>query len=162
MTKAATPYSPDLIRSIIAVMGGVLLYSVLDQVLETTLVRAMATGPIADEAGYFAVRNQPTALAAKVIFGGLVAVLAGYLSAKIAGAEEIQHGLASAAIQTASMAWGYTVGEYAALTPLWARIALVLTTAPIMIGGAAIRRKARLALDDADAAAANTNAGGTA
>ncbi len=158
----SAPYSPDLIRSIIAVMGGVLLYSVLDQVLEATLVRAMAAEPLANEAGYFAVRNQPLVLAAKVVFGGLVAVLAGYLSAKIAGAEEIQHGLATAAIQTASMAWGYTVGDFAALTPVWARIALVLTTAPIMVGGAAIRRKARLAIDEMGAtseAATGANSG---
>jgi hypothetical protein len=45
---------------------------------------------------------------------------------------------------------------------LWARIVLVLMTGPVMIGGAAIRRKARLALDEADAAAAATNAGSTA
>jgi ABC-type uncharacterized transport system permease subunit len=154
--RAAVPYSPDLIRSVIAVMGGVLLYSVLDQVLETTLVRAMAAGPVGDMAAYFAVRNQPLVLVVKVIFSALMAVLAGYLSAKIAGAEEIQHGLATAAIQTASMVWGYTVGEFASSTPLWARIVLVLTTAPIMIGGAAIRRKARVALDEIDAASGVT------
>lgn len=149
----AAPYSPDLIRSFVAVMGGVLLYSVVSETLETTLVRAMADGPINDMAAYFAVRNQPVVLVAKTIVGLFTGVLAGYLSAKVAGAEELQHGAATAAIQTAAMVWGYTGGEFAASTPLWARIVLVLTTAPAMLGGAAIRRKARLALDEIDAAA---------
>lgn len=149
----AAPYSPDLIRSVIAVMGGVLMYSVVSETLETTLVRAMADGPINDMTAYFAVRNQPVVLAVKIVVGLFTGVLAGYLSAKVAGAEELQHGAATAAIQTAAMVWGYTGGEYAALTPVWARIVLVLTTAPAMLVGAAVRRKARLALDEMDAAA---------
>ncbi len=129
-------------------MGAYLLYAFTSEVLETTLVRALADGPLADAPAYFAVRNQPLVLAAKVVFGGLMGILAGYMSAKVAGAEEMGHGAATAAIQTAAMVYGYTAGEFAAFTPIWARVVLVLTTGPAVLAGAAIRRKARLALDE--------------
>jgi heme/copper-type cytochrome/quinol oxidase subunit 3 len=130
------------VRSIIAVLGGIGLASLVVEALEFTLVNAVAGGTIADMAGYFAVRNQPAVLGAKLVYNTLAAVLGGYMTAKIAGDRERLHAGVAALAQTAALIWGFTAGEYAEFTPVWMRIALVVVTGPAMLGGAAIRARA--------------------
>ncbi|MBI2187709.1 MAG: hypothetical protein HYU37_11435 [Acidobacteria bacterium] len=130
------------IRSIVAVLGGILLISVVVEVLEFTLVSARAGGAIIDLTGYFAIRNQPVMLAAKLVYNTLAAMLGGYMIAKVAGTREMLHGGVGALLQTAAFAWGFTVGEYAAFTPVWMRVVLVALTGPAMLAGASIRARA--------------------
>jgi len=130
------------VRSLIAVLGGILLVSVVVELLEFTLVNARAGGGITDMAGYFAVLNQPVMLGARPVYNTLAALLGGYLTARIAGHREILHGMAAAGLKTGALIWGFTAGEYAALTPVWMRVALVLLTGPAMIAGASIRAMA--------------------
>lgn len=129
-------------RSIISVLGGLGLTSVLGEVLEFALVSAAAGGPIADLSGYFAVRNRPAILLAALASRMVAALLGGYMTAKVAGRREMPHALAAAGIQTAALSWGFTAGEFAAFTPVWMRVAVVLTTGPAMLAGAAVRRAA--------------------
>jgi len=138
-----TPVNP--IRSVVAVLGGILLISVVVEVLEFTLVSARAGGAIADLEGYFAVRNQPVMLAAKLVYNSLAAVLGGYMIAKVAGTREMLHAAGGAVVQTIAFAWGFTAGEYAAFTPVWMRVALIALTAPAMLVGASIRARAATA-----------------
>ena len=93
--------------------------------------------------GYFAVRNRPTILTAKVAYNTLAAVLGGYVTAKIAGTRALIHTGVAAVIQTVALIWGFTAGEYASFTPAWMRIALVLLTGPAMMAGGMIRAKAQ-------------------
>lgn len=130
------------LRSIIAVLGGVALISLIVEPLEFSLVNAMADEPIADMDAYFRVRNEPAILAAKVVYNTLAAVLGGYITAKIAGVEEMKHAGVAALAQTAALIWGFTVGEYASFTPPWIRVTLVLVTGPAMMAGAKIRATA--------------------
>jgi hypothetical protein len=90
-------------------------------------------------AGYFDVRNRPAILGAKLVYNSLAAVLGGYMTARLAGVEEMKHAGLAAAAQTAGLIWGFTAAEYAAFTPLWMRVTLVLVTGPAMMAGAAIR-----------------------
>ena len=136
-----------MIRSIIAVLGGIGLTSLLSEVLEFTLVNAAAGSRIASMADYFAVRDRPAIAAGRLASTGLAAVLGGYMCAKVASEREMLHATVAALVQTAALVWGFTTGEYAAYTPVWLRVALVLTTGPAMVGGAAIRRGAREAGD---------------
>ena len=131
------------IRSIIAVMGGIAVISLVVEALEFTLVTAVSGGSIADMSGYFEVRNRPTILTAKVVYNTLAAVLGGYTTAKIAGTRELIHTGVAAVIQTVALIWGFTLGEYASFTPAWTRIALVLLMGPAMMAGGMIRAKAR-------------------
>ena len=88
-------------------------------------------------AGYLAVRNQPVILGAQLGYTSIAAVLAGYLTAKIAGPEEMLHGGVAALLQTTALVCGFTAGEYAASSrPVWMRMALVLVTGPAMLLGA--------------------------
>lgn len=132
----------SFVRSIVAVLGGIAAISLVVEPLEFSLVNAVADAPIADIEGYFAVRNLPGILAAKLVYNTLAAVLGGYLTAKIAGTEEMRHAALAAAVQTAAFAWGFTAGEYAPYTPGWMRVALVLLTGPAILAGAAIRSAA--------------------
>ena len=130
------------LRSIIAVLGGIGLVSIVVETLEFTLVNAAAGGTITDMAGYFAVRNRPAILGAKLVYNTLAAILGGYMTARVAGVREMMHAGVAAVAQTAALIWGFTAGEYAAFTPIWMRIALVLLTGPAMLTGASIRARA--------------------
>lgn len=132
----------NIARSIIAVLGGVAVIPLVVEPLEFTLVRAVADVPIESMESYFAVRNQPGVLAAKIAYTSLAGVLGGYLAAKVAAAAEMRHGMVVAAVQTAALVWGFTAGEFAAYTPVWVRVALTLVTGPAILAGAAVRASA--------------------
>jgi len=134
--------SSNPVRSVIAVLGGLAVTSLVTEALEFTLVTAASGGTITDMNGYFQVRNRPTILVAKLVYNTLAGVLGGYLAAKVAGTRELLHGGAAAALQTAALIWGFTAGEFAAFTPIWMRIALVLLTGPAMLAGASVRARA--------------------
>ena len=137
------------LRSAAAVIGGVALISLIVEPLEFTLVNAIADQPIQDMAGYFAVRNRPGMLAAKLVYNTLAAILGGYMTARIAQTEELKHGALAAAVQTTALIWGFTAGEYASAMPVWMRIAIVLVMGPAMMAGAWIRAQAAAMLDNA-------------
>jgi hypothetical protein len=134
----------DIARGITAILGALVLFSAATQVLEYTLVSASAGGTVKDIASYIAALNQPSLLAGKVAANLMVALLAGYMAAKIARAREVMFASIAAAAETCSLVYGFTMGEYAAL-PLWFRAFTVLTVGPAMMAGAWIRMQARLA-----------------
>ena len=140
MGLTSDPMNP--IRSIIAVLGAFGLVALVTEALEFTLVSAVAGGSITDMGSYLAVRNRPGMLAAKIAYTGAAGILGGYMAAKVAGTRELLHGGLAAALQTATLLWGFTAGEFAASTPLWARAALIVVTGPAMLAGASIRARA--------------------
>ena len=129
-------------RSILAVLGGIGLVSLITQLLETTLVGAAAGGQVMDMPHYFAVRNRPSILAAGLVYNTVAAVLGGYMTARIAGQQEMAHARIAALVLTASLIYGFTAGEFAHFTPAWMRIALIMLTAPGMLAGAMVRARA--------------------
>lgn len=135
------PVNP--LRSIIAILGGIALISLVVEPLEFVLVNAVAGGQVTDMAGYFAVRNQPGILAAKVVYNTLAALLGGYMTAKLAETHEMQHAAVAALAQTGALIYGATASEYASSTPLWMWVTLVVLTGPAMLVGAKIRAAAR-------------------
>ena len=134
-------------RGIIGVMGGLVLYMVISEVLETALVAATTTVRPTDIASYYAARNRPSILGAKLAYNTLTAVWSGYMTAKVAGEREMYYGRMAAFVQTAELAWRFLAGEYAGFTPAWMRAFLVLATGPAMLAGAAVRARARVAQD---------------
>ena len=140
-------------RGVIGVMGGLVVYMVISEVLETALVAATTDVRPTDIASYYASRNRPAILGAKLAYNTLTALLSGYMTAKVAGEREMYYGKMAAFVQTVELAWRFLAGEYAGFTPAWMRAFLVLTTGPAMLAGASLRGRARVA-QDADAAAA--------
>ena len=130
------------IRSLCAVLGGLAVISLVVEALEFSLVTAVSGGRVVDMPQYFAVRNQTGILAAKLVYNTVAAVLGGYVTARVAMADEIRHAAAAVAAQTVGLIWGFTAGEYASYTPIWMRIALVMVMGPAMMMGAAVRARA--------------------
>lgn len=91
------------LRSLLALLVGLGLFRLIVAVLETTLVGAAADGPVTTEAEYLAVRNQPGMLAAALGYNSVAAFLAGYVTAKIAGAQEMRNTGVGAAVQTVAL-----------------------------------------------------------
>jgi hypothetical protein len=131
------------VRSVIAVLGGMLLLFMLSQILELVLVRTAAAAPLQNIEEYMAVRGRSGVLIGLLVSQVVAALLAGYTTAKVAAVAEMAHAALAAALQTILFTWGFTMGENASLTPVWMRIAIVLVTAPAMLAGASVRAKAR-------------------
>lgn len=139
----AEPAAALTMRGIIGVMGGLVLYMVISEVLETALVAATSEVRPTDVASYYAARNRPAILGAKLAYNTLTALLSGYMTAKVAGEREMYYGKMAAFVQTVELAWRFLLGEYAGFTPAWMRGFLVLATGPAMLAGASIRARAR-------------------
>ena len=131
-------------RGVTGVLGALVLFSAVTQVLEYTLVSAAGGDTVKDMASYLAALNHPPLLAAKAVGTLMAALLAGYTAARIAQTREMMFAGMAAAAETCSLVYGFTMGEYAVL-PLWIRALLVVTAGPAMMAGAWVRMQARLA-----------------
>jgi hypothetical protein len=130
------------VKSIIAVLGGIVVISFLSQLLEVPLVQAFAASPIEDLNGYYAARNQPPMQVALVLIAGVTGILAGYLVAKVAGEYELQHAAVAALVQAALLARGFAAEDAAVALPGWVRMAMVVVTMGAMLLGATVRARA--------------------
>ena len=147
------------LRSIGGVLGGLGVISFIIQVMEFSLVMAMAGGRVADIAQYLAIGNQPGILAAKLLYYPVAGILGGYVTARVAMKHEMHHVAAAAAAQTVALIWGFTRGEFAAATPIGIRIALIVLTGPAMMVGAAVRARAAVHSADVDVHSSEVGAG---
>jgi hypothetical protein len=136
----------DPVRGITGVLGALVLFSALTQLLEYTLVSASGGDAVNSMSSYLAALNRPAVLAVKAVANIMVAVLTGYLTARIARSREVMFGGIAAAAETCTLVYGFTMGEYVVL-PLWFRGLVLLTTGPAMMAGAWVRGQARLATD---------------
>jgi hypothetical protein len=149
MTEMASDGAPiDPVRALTAILGALVLFSAVSQLLEFTLIRAAAGESITTMANYLAVLSRPAILATKVALNIAISILTGYLCARIAGTREMLFAAIAAAAETCTLVYGFTTGEYAAL-PIGVRALLVATAGPGMMAGAWIRRQARFALEAA-------------
>ena len=130
------------VRSVIAVLGGIVVISFLTQLLEVPLVNVFASEPIVDMNGYLAARNKPIIHAGLLMIAALTGLLSGYLVAKIAGEYEVRHAAVTAAVQTALLIRGFADPVATATLPAWVKVSLVLVTVPAMVLGAVVRARA--------------------
>jgi hypothetical protein len=131
------------LRSLLAVLVGLVLVRLLGQILEQTLVLSLAGEPPADMAAYVAVRNRAGVTAVLLFAHAFVSVMAGYVVGKIAGDLEVRHALVVGVLQLALFVWAFAVADAALLPPVWARVALLVVTLPALLAGATIRADAR-------------------
>ena len=123
------------LRSVAAVAVGLILLSVVVESVEFGLVTIAHGATTTDPVTYFGVRNRAWFLAAKLAYNTAAAVLAGYVTARLAGRARVAHGFALAVVQTAAFAWALANVEMRKWTPDWMWFALmVLTFAGILIG----------------------------
>jgi hypothetical protein len=140
------------VRSAIAVVGGVLMLNFMDATLERVLVSALAPVAPIDESAYLAVRNRPGVLAATVVTHALASALAGYIIGRIAGAHEVRHAAAAAIVLAAGYAATFFT-DNPLLPPAWVRVAMLVVTPFGLVGGAHVRKEARVIRAEQDGAA---------
>ena len=147
MDASPTTGSSPTTRGMIGVMGGAVLYLVITEVLETALVGALGAARATDDASYYAIRNTPTILGAKLFYNSLSAIWAGYMTGRLATENELAYGKMTAGVLTAYLAWQFLATAQAAFTPAWMRAFVLLTTGPAMLVGAWVRARAHAAED---------------
>jgi hypothetical protein len=130
------------VRSLIGILGGIVLISFLTQLLEVPLVNVFASEPITDVNGYLAARSQPPMQMAMLAIAGVTGLLAGYMVAKIAGQYEMQHAAFAAFVQSVLLVRGYAAARAAAALPVWLEAAIVVVTVTAMMLGASVRARA--------------------
>jgi hypothetical protein len=130
------------VRSVIAVLGGLVIISFLSQLLEVPLVRALADASPTNMDEYMTARNHPSMHVAMLIIAALTGLLAGYMVAKIAGGQEMLHAAAAAVLQALLFLRGFAGEQGAAALPAWVHAGVVVVTAGAMLLGAAVRARA--------------------
>jgi hypothetical protein len=141
----------SVLRSILAVAGGVLLLLFMDATLERTLVGAVGQGAPVDQEAYLAVRNRTGVLIATVVSHFFASALAGYIIGKAAGAYEVRHALAAATIMAAAYAATF-FSDNPMLPPAWVRMAMLIVTPLALAGGAHIFAEASAVRAEREAA----------
>ncbi len=129
----------EAIRSAAALIVGVLSISLIVEPIEFLLVAGLNNGITTDPEVYFAIRNQPSMLAAKVVYNFFAAVAGGWLVGWVAGRQEVLHGMALAFVQTISFVFALTVSQFADSTPLWMWLVLIVITVIGVMWGARLR-----------------------
>ncbi len=132
----------SFVRTILAVIAGVLLAYGLPWTLERILVESYAGGRPMGAAAYFDVRNTPLIMFGRVLMAFMLSVLSGHIAARIAKYDAERTVAIAAAAISMVLIWDYTGGEFAWGTPIWMRIAIVLLTGPSMVLGAIARARA--------------------
>jgi hypothetical protein len=124
-----------ILRSVLAVLAGLLLISAIVEPLEFGLVALVNRGVTTDQDVYFRLRNQPAFLAAKLVYNTAAAFVGGFIAAWLARRAPAAHGMALGVIQTAAFGFAVTSPEIRRSTPDWMWACLiVLTFAGIMAG----------------------------
>jgi hypothetical protein len=131
------------LRSVIAVIAGLLLISLIVEPLEFALVALVHGEPTTDPEIYSSVRNRPLFLAAKLVYNTLAAVAGGFVAARLAPRAPIHHAIALVIVQTAAFAYAIATPEMRRTTPdpIW--VCLFVLTAIGIMGGAHLQRRMR-------------------
>lgn len=130
------------VRSIIAVLGGIVIVWFLAQALEIPIVNRLAAERPTTVNEYLAARYQTPVVAGRMFVGLVAGLLAGYIVAKVAERHPLRHAMVAAALQGAVMTRDFAHDDFAAAAPLWGRPALVLITCGAMLAGASVRARA--------------------
>lgn len=125
-------------RSVVAVVVGLLLISMLVEAIEFGLVTVVHGAVTTDPTTYFSVRNRTWFLCLKLGYNTAAAFAGGIASGRLAGRASIGHGLALSAVQTLAFLWAFAQPEIGRSAPPWVWSALVaLSVAGILAGARA-------------------------
>ena len=132
----------SFLRTVLAIVVGILLAYGLPWVLERVLVESMAGRNLYTAGDYYSVRNTAGILAARLVMAVFLSVLAGHVAARVAGEDAVRTVAIAAAALSLMLTWEFTGGAFAWATPIWMRIALVAITGPAMVLGAYVQAAA--------------------
>lgn len=137
----ATNPVTQLIRTVLAIIAGLIAITLIVEPLEFALVTLANGGITTDPYEYFLIRNRSWFLALKVVYNTAAAAVAGYLTAWIAGRAPLRHAAGVAILQTVAFFYAFTVPELRTTTPDWLWVTLMIATPAGILIGAAIRKR---------------------
>jgi len=144
-----------LIRGLIGVLVGLAVSVGFVQFLELMLANAIAGRPLRSMEDYAAVLNALPVLGVRLVVTSFIALLGGYLCAKLAEADEMRYTLIAVIFRIVAIAGGNAAG-YMPRTPVWALAVLLTASTGAMLAGGAVRAAAVAATRNV-----STNHGGT-
>ena len=133
----------QLIRSLLAVLVGLISITLIVEPIEFALVTLANGGMTTDPYEYFLVRNRPWLLTAKIVYNTAAALAAGYLTAWIAGRAPLSHAAAVALLQVVAFAFAMITPELRSTGPDWMWWVLIVATPLAILAGAALRGRRR-------------------
>jgi hypothetical protein len=137
----------NILRSVLAVVVGLVLISAIVEPLEFLLVGLLNRGLTTDPDIYFQVRNQPAVLVAKLVYNTAAAIAGGWVAAWLARRTPVAHGIALAVIQTAAFGWALANPALRRSTPDWMWACLIVLTFAGTVVGSLLQSR-RIALAD--------------
>lgn len=132
---------PFDVRSVIAVLGAIVIIFFLTGLLEGPAIGVLAARRPATMEELVAARAEPAVVLARLGIAGVVSLLAGYLTGKIAGRREVTHALVAAAIQSFILVRDFAAQSGGAV-PITTQLVFVFVTVGAMILGATVRARA--------------------
>ena len=132
------------LRGLVGVLVGLAVSVGFVQFMELMLANAIAGRPLQSMEDYAVVLNALPVLGIRLVVTSFLALLGGYLCAKLAEADEMRYTLIAAIFRILAIAGGSAAG-YMPRTPVWALAVLLTVSTGAMLGGGAIRAAAAAA-----------------
>ena len=133
-----------VLRGLVGVLIGLAVSVGFVQFLESMLANAVAGRPLQSMDDYAAVLNTLPVLGIRLVVTSFLALLGGYLCAKLAEADEMRYTLIAVIFRIVAIAGGNAAG-YMPRTPVWALAVLLTVSTGAMLAGGAIRAAAAAA-----------------
>jgi hypothetical protein len=134
----------NVLRGLIGVLVGLGVSVGFVQLLELMLANVVAGRPLQSMEDYAVVLNAVPVLAIRTVVTSFVALLGGYLCAKLAEADEMRYTLIAVIFRILAIAGGNAAG-YMPRTPVWTLAVLLTVSTGAMLAGGAVRAAAAAA-----------------
>ena len=133
-----------VLRGLIGVLVGLAVSVGFVQVLELLLANAIAGRPLQSMEDYAVVLNALPVLGIRLVVTSFVALLGGYVCAKLAEADAMRYTLVAVIFRILAITGGNAAG-YMPRTPVWALGVLLTISTGAMLAGGAVRAAAAAA-----------------
>ncbi len=130
-----------VLRGLIGVLVGLALSVGFVQILELMLANAIAGRPLQSMEDYAVVLNALPVLGIRLVVTSFIALLGGYLCAKLAEADEMRYTLIAVIFRIMAIIGGNSAG-YMPRTPVWGLAVLLTVSTGAMLAGGAVRAAA--------------------
>ena len=131
----------SVLRGLIGVLVALAVSVGFVQFLELMLANAVVGGALQTMSDYALVLNTWPLLAMRLVISSFMALLGGYVCAKLAEHDEMRYTLIAVIFRLIAMAAGNAAG-YMPPTPMWALAVLLTVSSGAMLAGGAIRAAA--------------------
>jgi len=130
-----------VLRGLVGVLVGLAVSVGFVQFLELILANALGCRPLQSMDDYATVLNTLPVLGIRLVVTSFLALLGGYLCAKLAEGDEMRYTLIAVIFRILAIAGGNAAG-YMPRTPVWALAVLLTVSTGAMLAGGAIRAAA--------------------